>query len=297
MSIKLRHYDRSLAPVARYKGDVSHLLSEHMTHQFDASTFLPPTVTPQRPSLMPTADGQIARILLTIPNYAIKEPVMADSYRSLLASLPSHTRLVVLVQEGAEQTFRAWLKEFALDGRSEVATFPDTLNISIWAEDGYVVAHDKPSGQTYFVEPYAFPRYADGLVADYVTNFTDLKNTQAPLYFQGGNTLIGNDFVFIGADYPAKSLQYVKSGVLNPPAGQSATDFIKGLYSKYLDPDRRIIYVGSKVPVPSETTQPVTINGEQWTEILYAGNDPKWHGPAVVPHRHVSDAGRKGRRR
>src|SRR5260370_33735037 len=144
---------------------------------------------------MPTADGPIGRLLLTIPSYAINEPVMAASYRSLLQALPSHTRLVVLVQSSAEAVFRGWLTQFNLTARSELATFPDTLSISIWAEDGYVVAFDSASKKTYFVEPYAFPRYADGLVADFVSNFTDLRSTKAPLDFQGGNVVIGDDFV------------------------------------------------------------------------------------------------------
>jgi hypothetical protein len=276
MDIKNRHYDTSLSPVPRYSGDVSPTsLDQHLLHQFEASAFFPKPATPQKPKLIQTADGTINRMLLTIPSYAVLEPVMAGSYRSLLQSLPPYTKLVVLAQAATAPEVEKWVSVFGLEQRTELSTFGDTLNISIWAEDGYVVALDQASSQTYFVEPYSFPRYGDGLVAKFVANFTDLRDTQAPLYFQGGNTLIGDDFVFIGADYPAKSLQYIKSGVLYPPAGTTAEQFIKDLYSEYLDRSRKIYYIGSTIPVPGQQTKKVTINGEQWTETIYTGNDQK----------------------
>jgi hypothetical protein len=44
------------------------------------------------------------------------------------------------------------------------------------------------------------------LVFNSIENHLD---TQAPLYFLGGNLLIGDDFFFIGSDYPAESLKYI----------------------------------------------------------------------------------------
>ncbi len=196
---------------------------------------------------------------------------MAAAFQGLLGSLPAATRLVVLVQASAKSVVEAWLKAAGKE-QAELNTFEDTLNISIWAEDAFVVAKDTVTGATFFVEPYSFPRYADGLIGDFVANFTDLRDTRAPLYFQGGNTLIGDDFFFIGADYPARSLQYISSHVLTPPVGVSAKEFVKSAYKDYLDKNRKIIYVGSRVPVPQETTRKFNVSGEEWTETLYAGN-------------------------
>jgi hypothetical protein len=275
-ALKQRHYPRISRLVRRDRTDsgvheLEHPTPRRLAGRIFADMTAPP-VTPASPKLIGTAGGDISRMLLTIPNYAVAEEIMAAAYRSLLSQLTASVRLVVLMQEDAEATIRSWLTEFGLDQRADVDVFENELNISIWAEDGYVVAYDEASTATYFVEPYTFPRYADGLVSDFVTNFTDLKNTQAPLYFQGGNVLVGDDFFMIGADYPAHTLQYIAAGVLTPPAGVSATQFVHDQYQKYLDRKRRLVYVGSGVPVPVEQTRATTINGETWRETICAGN-------------------------
>ena len=276
--LKERHYKKVDALVTRYKGDLPEPeLSRHLERVFEASTLLQSVGVsrPERPKLVPTADGPIRRMLLTVPAYAVAQPIMAAAYQSLLRSLPQEVRLVVLVQAAAEEGARQWLQDSGHLASSDISTFDDSLNISIWAEDGYVVARDETSGGTFLIEPYAFPRYADGLVADFVTHFTDLRNTQAPLYFQGGNVLVGDDFFLIGADYPANTLSYIRSGVLRPPPGTSPQDFVKSLYNDYLDKTRRLVYVGSTAPVPVEQTRQITVNGDgEWTEIICAGNRP-----------------------
>ena len=275
--LKTRHYPAIAALVPRYRGDLPQPeLTRRMDPALDAFTLLESlgVARPQRPSLVPSADGPIRRLLFTIPAYATQEPIMAAAYQRLLQTLPEDVGLVILVQAAAEQTVQQWLTASNRQARAEVGTFDDSLRISVWAEDGYVVAKDAATGHTYFVEPYAFPRYADGLVADFVTNFTNLRSTQAPLYFQGGNVLIGDDFLLLGADYPANTLEYIRRGVFQLPAGTTPQEFVRVLYSDYLDKDRRLLYVGSRVPVPEEQSRPVTINGVQWTETIAAGNNP-----------------------
>jgi len=274
--IRTRHYAKVPSLIRRDKGDLSvEEFAAQLRRRIAAFDFVeaaqPPPVRPANPSLIGTADGPIKRMLLTIPQYAVRDPTMSAAYQALIRSLPATTALVVLVQHSAQTSVESWLATAGRSATSIVDTFEDTLNISIWAEDGYVVAIDKASGSTYFIEPYSFPRYGDGLVADFVTNFTDLRDTQAPLYFQGGNTLIGDDFFLIGADYPAHSLDYVPR-VLHPPAGVTPKAFIEQMYRDYLDHSRKLIYVASHLPVPAEKTRRITVNGEVWNETICAGN-------------------------
>ena len=99
------------------------------------------------------------------------------------------------------------------------------------------------------------------------------KDTQAPLYFQGGNVLVGDDFFFIGGDYPANSLRYINNVIL-PNAGESPADAVRRLYREYMDGQRTLHYIGSTVQVPAQTERQITVNGESWTELLYLGNRP-----------------------
>jgi hypothetical protein len=275
MEIKKRHYRRIPQLVRRDRGDgTSRALDSAAADKLNALYLMEafPGVGPGHPELIPTADGAIERVLFTIPKYAVEDETMARAYQTLFSKLPSGIRLVVLTQKSCETAVRGWLEEHKLTANAEVNVFEDALNISIWAEDGYVVAKDLDSKSTYFIEPYSFPRYADSLVAEFVVNFTDLKGTRAPLYFQGGNVLIGDKFFLIGADYPANSLKYIASHVLSVPSGTSPKDFIKALYREYLDHDRNIVYVGSRKNVPVEQERETTVNGEKWKEVICAGN-------------------------
>lgn len=224
---------------------------------------------PEKPSLVSSCIGGIDRLLLTIPGYAAAG--MEDAYQSLLTQLPSSTHLVIATHQQARPTVERWLGEAGLAERSEVFEIGDHLHFSVWAEDGYVVAKDNGTGKTYFVEPFSFPRYGDGLIADFAAGATDLENTQCPLYFQGGNVLIGDEFFLIGADYPANSLGYIGSHLV-VPTGVNPADFIRGLYNEYLDHERQLLYVASSISVPHETTRPTVINGQQWKETLFGGN-------------------------
>src|SRR5690606_30298332 len=118
------------------------------------------------------------------------------------------TKFLILTHESVENDLRNWLDSKGILNRTELGSVPNHLHFSVWAEDGYAITKDT-NGKTFFAEPFSFPRYADGLMAEFASNISDLENYQAPLYFQGGNIVIGDNFFFIGADYPKNSLQYI----------------------------------------------------------------------------------------
>ncbi len=272
-----RHYPKVKGLVRRTRGDLS---SEYLEARTLATPFLRDMMEakPAHPRLVSTAHGAFARLLLTIPAYAVDPPApgeanpLATAYQDLLQKLPATVALIVLTHEAVQGQVNAWLKSAGLDARALAVAAPDDVNFSVWAEDGYVVIGDQESGRTYFVEPYSFPRYGDALIADFVANASDLRDTQAPLYFQGGNVLIGDDFFMIGADYPAKSLAYINKVIL-PKPNEAPADTVRRLYGEYLDSARKLIYVGSTIPVPAETCESFTQNGERWQEYKSVGND------------------------
>ncbi|MDQ4097288.1 MAG: hypothetical protein M3144_05395 [Actinomycetota bacterium] len=270
--VKPRHYQATPDLVRRTQGDLS---PEHLQARARRGPFVEELAEPKpsQPRLVSTAQGAFGRLLLTIPGYAVQSAPLATVFQDLLGKLPAAAGVVILTHESVEGDVRQWLRNAGREGAAEVITAPDHLHFSVWAEDGYVVVTDADEGRTSFVEPYAFPRYGDGLIADFVSNATDLGKTQAPLYFQGGNVLIGDDFFLIGADYPAESLQYVNS-VLRPEPGESPRDLVRRLYSEYLDTGRRLLYIGSTIPVPAEEERTFLLEGEEWRELVYVGNQP-----------------------
>jgi hypothetical protein len=233
--------------------------------------YTPVQVTkPASPELVPSADGRIAQILFTLPSYAL-DPSLWPAYQDLWTKLPGEARLVILAQTSIVEEVEAGVEALGLSPRCTLLAGPDEINFSIWAEDGYVFARGDGAG--YFVEPFVFRRRGDALVADLVTSGTDLRMYQAPLYFQGGNVLVGDDFWMIGADYVRNTIGL---GVLDIPPDASADEQLAAVlsaYRTYLDHGRTPTVVGSRIDVPAEAGFEVEHQGATWTDFAYLGNE------------------------
>lgn len=236
---------------------------------------------PNAPSLIPSADGAITRMLMTIPSYAVQDPSgagtnpYAAAYRDMLAKLPASIELLVLTHEAVEQDVTAWLDAAGRADRARVVATDDFLGFSVWAEDGYVVVTEDRA-QAAFIEPAAFGRYGDALVADRVSEAGGLGLFQAPLHLQGGNVLIGDNFFFIGLDYPILTFE---EGILDAPSGEEF-DVLLQVYRRYLDTKREFIPVASRLPVPPAQQREFKLDGQTWVESLYAGNATGTRQPA-----------------
>lgn len=244
----------------------------------------------ERPSLISSMVGDIERVLLTIPGWIFFEDEAkaneenayirrhADAFRALLRDLPG--RFVVLTNEAALERLAQWLAELGASDRTEIVSAPDTMRFTVWAEDAYTVCRDTQDQETFFVEPASFTRGDDAYIADIVSANTNLERTQARLYFQGGNVLIGDDFWMIGADYPRNSL---KLGYIKQKDGESVRDAVVRAYGGALDPARRFLTIGSRIPVPQQVSVPFQQDGQTWKEIRYFGN----HDGTVQPLFHI----------
>lgn len=232
-----------------------------------------------KPSLVSSLHGRIERLFFTIPYWVFfpesfpNETALiqkyADAFKSIISTLPADTTRTVFTHEIAEQKAKEWMDEFGIADKAEIITVANDLNFTVWAEDAYCICNDLDDGEKYFVEPASFNRADDAYIADNAVKNSDLKATQVQLYFQGGNVLIGDDFWFIGADYPANS---IRLGFIVPEPGESERDAVKRVYGKHMDNERKLIVLGSRVPVPSQKVRPIMIDGQLWKEVLYFGN-------------------------
>jgi hypothetical protein len=222
---------------------------------------------PQQPKLVSSCEGKINSMLLTIP---LDSEDFAAIYKKLLETLPEYTSLVCLVNSGSKAMVENWLKTYKRDETSIVIEAPDSVGFSIWAQDAYALTTSNE--QAYFVEPLSFLRYADAVIADYVTNATNIKNFQVPLYFQGGNILVGDDFWLIGADYPKKSLEYINNAIFAND-GETSEQLVKRLFQENLDTSRELTYVGSPIPVPADDVMLTQENGQFFVDMVFQGNE------------------------
>ena len=129
---------------------------------------------------------------------------------------------------------------------------PDYVSFTDWAEDGYVALKDASDGSGYLMEPWEFPRAGDALIAESVQEYVELKAAQAPLIFQGGNCLVGDEFWLIGKDYVADSVALVhgERPPVDVPSELTPEAFVRQLFKDYVDARRRLLIIGTNREIP-----------------------------------------------
>lgn len=288
--IREAHYSvpAGLHPRNKFDPGISDITAKEKAVNFDLLGATAPAF--QNSKLVSSAFGSLDRILFTIPGYALNQHYR-DAYEDLLASLPSSTGIVVMCSAGTKLAVENLLDDAGVMDRTELVETNYNINFSIWAEDAYVVVQDGGQGAPTLVEPANFTRYDDGFIADIVSAQTDIGSHSVPLYFQGGNVLIGDDYWMIGADYPAKAAQL---GLIQAKAGESSRDAALRRYGEELDFAREMIILGTGNSVPQTEERPITLGGESWREVVYFGtgvHQPLFHIDMFITLAGRDDAG------
>lgn len=226
--------------------------------------------------LVSSAFGGLSRLLFTIPDYALQGGYR-NAYEDLFRSLPSYTKLVVLCYGDKRVAIENLLDDGGVLNRTEIVETGSQIGFSIWAEDAYVVIQQEGQGVPTLLEPANFTRYDDGFIADIVAAQTDIESHSVPLYYQGGNVLIGDDYWMIGADYPSKAH---KLGLIQAQQGETKREASLRRYGEEIDATRRLIILGTKNPVPQERLREITVNGQTWQERVFfatGAHQPLFH--------------------
>ena len=220
-----------------------------------SSRLAPPVATPglQRPSLVSSWQGAIEEVLFAFPTYGVTSPELSAGYKSVIAALRPGTRFVVVHHESRRFDVAEWFDGAGHPaGNVTYVPLPDYVTFTDWAEDAYVALLDGEDGTAYLMEPWEFPRAGDALISESVQEHVSLRSAQAPLIFQGGNCLIGDDFWLLGKDYFADSVALVegRDAPVTIPAGTTAPEFVTRLFADYVDAGRELIVVGTDRPIP-----------------------------------------------
>ncbi|HEX2053217.1 MAG TPA: hypothetical protein VHJ78_05740 [Actinomycetota bacterium] len=229
---------------------------------------------PVKPRIVSTAHGSLDHLLLTYPRYVQGELSYEEVYADLLAKLPKRTEITIFVHPQVRGDLERVVARERQGATTNLVSSPDFLNFTVWAEDPYVVLQDlDPSGEVfYLMEPFTFNRSGDALIAERVAQASPFQSSQSPLYFQGGNVLIGDDFVLLGVDYLFNTIETFRSfGAVSIPAGEDPFEFVTGLFRRTFGEDRRMFFPGTRLPVPQQEEGPITVDGREWTERRYIG--------------------------
>jgi hypothetical protein len=210
-----------------------------------------PTPGLKEPRLTSTWQGRIERILFAVPAFSVDDRESATAYRSVISALRPGTEFVVVHPNSRRDDVETW---FRAAGHSDTVTYvplPDYVSFTDWAEDAYVALTDASDDSPYLMEPWEFQRAGDALIADAVEEYTDIQASQAPLVFQGGNCLIGDDFWFLGTDYFADSVTLLQSGrpPVELPDRADLTVTVRQLFHDYVDAGRELTLIGTRRPI------------------------------------------------
>ena len=214
-------------------------------------TSTPPTPGLQTPRLNSSWEGRIERILFAFPAFGVADEQTSAGYRSVISALRRGTEFVVVHPAAARDTVEEWFRAAGHGGATTLVPLPDFVSFTDWAEDAYLALTDAADGSTYLMEPWRFQRAGDALIADAVEEFTDIRAAQAPLIFQGGNVLVGDEFWFLGTDYFADSLTLLQ-GARPPvtfPADADLDAAVRHLFGKYADAGRELTLIGTRRPL------------------------------------------------
>ena len=234
---------------------------------------------PTTPRIVSTAHGPLRHVLLWYPPH---DPgggfVFQAAYGDLLRALPASTEITVVCHPGVADELEAMVvAERAADATTRIVLTPPSVGFTVWAEDAFVVVEDVAADPpvTFLLEPERFPRAGDFQLAELVATVTPLETTQSPLVFQGGNVLIGDDFVLVGVDYLDDSIRAVEeSGAVEgyPYAGSAERKrgFVADLFRQSFDPSRRVHFLAS-TPRNRPTNTVIELDGERWLDDVEAG--------------------------
>jgi len=120
------------------------------------------------------------------------------------------------------------------------------------------------------VQPHSNRRSGDELASYHAARQFGWHRVKVPVYFEGGNVLVGDDFFLLGADYAVHTFQYM--GDLMPEKGPHLKKSMTELYQQYLDRERILYLIGTTLQLPAEMRRPFKLNGEDWEEVLYPKN-------------------------
>ena len=229
-----------------------------------------------RPKLISTYAGEIRRLLFSFPEWSVQTSDFVAAYKSLIGALRPGTQFVVAHNPSDKTAIESW---FTSSGHAADAIvwvqMPGFARFTDWAEDAYVGLVDEDDGGSYLMEPWEFRRSGDSLIADAVEEYTsDIRASQSPLIFQGGNCLIGEDHWYLGKDYFVDSINLLNAD--QPPIataeGQTQSDFLRSVFAQYLDASRELVVLGTSLPIAMRDLVGAADSGKYFLDITRSGS-------------------------
>ncbi len=205
-----------------------------------------------------SCSGSIAHILFSLPASEARQ--FSVVYCSLIDALPVETRITIVAEHCAIPIARRWILQWSAHRAVQIVDAGRDVRLTPWVRDGQLAI---TSGQPSLLKSRSNKREDDGRVADLLHRSAICQTTHARFDFEGGNLLLSEDYLIVGAD------------TVNKMDGETDVEKLFRLSSAFAEFDprqRQIISINSRIPVPVEETFTSSLDGRPWNEQAYFGN-------------------------
>ena len=158
-------------------------------------------------SLLPDTDGSLQQVVISANSARQSALRNVELISNIVNALPASAKIYIIVND--RDAFivarNPWPE------RIQFIELPFSNPITIWTQDPFLVLHQPAAPQQVtLLASKEFERAGDALMAEKIADVAGYELKQSALYFEGGNVVSDNDFVFIGANtirYNALELQ------------------------------------------------------------------------------------------
>ncbi len=224
--------------------------------------------------LQGSAEGAIDHLLFFAPAYEAED--FASIYSALIEALPDRTEIAIVTAKDAAPIVESWAC-FADGKRSARLIDAGDYDITAWACDPLIGVRD--GAQSVFFCSPGLARRDDEKAAALLAELPDTQILPSPLRFEGGNMLIGDDFLIVGADTMT---------VIGEDAESQLSAAIEELEGKPCD----IIVIGSPDDAPAQRSIASQAGDEEWRQIFHYRSKEGTRQPIFHIDMYVTLAGR-----
>lgn len=161
-------------------------------------------------ALIPTVGTTACSALLTLPNAIAGRgagPRWLNAVRGLLDALPDMSTLMVAGHADALRTVMSWPE--AAGRAVPIVTVPDAVDFSVWCQDAFLACRNE-DGSPLMLLPARDRRRANAMVIEAVAVAAGIDVRRASFDVEGGNLLVGDGGVLLGADErPADAMRHL----------------------------------------------------------------------------------------
>ncbi len=205
-------------------------------------------------------------LLLVLPAFMV--PSLEDACRSMLAQIEPSTSTIIATHSSTAAQISLWLEEYQLTQRCHLITVDDDIVLSMWVQDDVHIVRDDNGSLSLLISRQAEAHVL--CLMQQIADVADMSITLVENAPDGGNILVGDDFILVGGDDWNGGEKLSLPGCCNDNS----------------------VAIASRMKAATELKRPLEIIGDDWQEVVHFGNRSNSRQPVFHIDIFLSLAGR-----